>query len=1540
MEMQIDLTGKTIKTYELLAPIGSGSFGEVYQARQALVNREVAIKIILPMYANHPDFIRRFEVEAQLVARLEHPFIVPLYDYWREPGGAYLVMRWLRGGSLREIIRSEEQLALPYIAQVMDQAAAALTVAHQNGVVHRDMKPANLLLDEQGNVYLADFGIAKDLDSTEMTAQGSVIGSPAYLSPEQVRTEDVTPQTDIYSLGVILYEMLAGEKPFPQAGVSSLLVKQVNDPLPDIRLRRPDLNEEVNRLIQRATAKNPRSRFPNALTMAAAFRKATGLSQAGPVTISPHSDREPSAFDAVAEHTQEYASSLDVELPPPENPYKGLRAFQETDAVDFFGREGFIQELLDNMGDEGDYARFMALVGPSGSGKSSVIRAGLIPKLRAGALPGSKHWFITEMVPGAYPFEELEAALLRVAINPPASLLDQLRSEDTGLLRALKRILPSDPDAELFLLIDQFEELFTRVEDEATRVKFLANLVTAMQDPHSRLRLVVTIRADFLDRPLFYSDFGQMLRQRAEIVLPLGQDELEAAIAKPAERVGMHLEGGLAQEIIADVGQRPGALPLLQYALTELYERRDDRVLTVDAYRQIGGVAGALAQRAEELYNALNQDQQAVALQIFLRLVSLGEGTEDTRRRVLQAELLALREDADLIDSVLEIYGKYRLLTFDNDPSTREPTVEVAHEALMRQWERYKGWIDNAREDLRLQARLANASQEWKRGHEDPSYLATGTRLIQFEEWMAETPLVLTEREAAYMRASIARREAQEAAERERQAREEALEARSQRFLRALVVVFALGFVLAAGLAALAFQARNQAEENEAEAVAQQDIAEQNASLARSLALSANARNALNEGDHSLALALAIEARQTRASVPLEVERTLANIAFGPGVRHYMAGHEASVTDVAFSPDGTRAASGDMLGVVILWDVQTGEALLRYQEHSESVTSVAFSPDGRRVLSGSLDETAVLWDTVTQAVIRRFEGHQAQINAVAFSVDGTHVFTGAGNFEDVTGEDTVMRMWNVINGERVRDFVHLGAVLSIATHPDGLSIATTSGGANGTPGQGDRRGRLWNINTGALVQRYEGFSGLPRDVAFSPTGDQMVIGTWDVANAGTVRVFNTGSSIEQQRFFGHPDIVTEVAFIPDGQRVVSASRDFTVRLWDLETSTEVGHYAMHNEHVQGLEVSPDGTYLLTSTGNVGENYDVPLTVSVENAVRLIDLQSRNEIAHWRAHDDWIFAVAYSPDGSRLASGAGSFFEAEGDNSVRIWDTATHEEVLRLEGHSNTPDFILFTPDGEQVFTIAWDGVVILWDATTGEEIRRYAGHTDRGHALALHSDGTRLLSTGSDRVVIEWDVETGQELRRWEAFDSAVYTVAYAPNGQTFLTGDGSGAIILWDNGSGEEVLRFEGHENRVERVIFSPDGTQFASASRDATIRIWDVAGGDPLRVLLGHANVVTDIAYDAEGRVLASSGSDATVRVWDVTTGEEMRRFLGHTDWVVSVAIHPDGSEILSGSNDQFLYRWRMALDGTRVITWAEDNRYAERLSEADLVRFGFTP
>ncbi len=583
--------------------------GVVYRAVQPIVEREVAIKIILPAFANHPDFIRRFEAEAQLVARLEHPYIVPLYDYWREPGVAYLVMRLLRGGSLQRLIQ-EGLLPVESVARLLEQIGSALTSAHRIGVVHRDLKPANILLDEDQNAYLADFGIAKNLGNpnlSDQTQAGAVIGSPQYMSPEQIRSLSVRPQSDIYCLGVMLYEMLTGKVPFIGPTPIDYIQQHISAPMPSLAAHRTGFPASLDAVIARATAKNPEERYSDVPALLAEFRQAVSGMIPQSVTLI---EQDEVVVGEIA------------------NPYKGLRSFSEADADDFFGRETLVQQLLARLSEGGDLSRFLALIGPSGSGKSSVVKAGLLPALRRGGLLGSENWFYVDLLPGTNPFEELETALLRIAVNPPASLLSQLR-ENRGLIRAVNRLLPNDPSVELVLLIDQFEELFTLLESEDERELFMNNIVTAILDERSRVRVIITLRADFIDRPLRYVDFGELVQRRNELVLPLTLDELERAILGPAKRVGLKVELGLVSAILRDLGDQPGTLPMLQYALTELFDQRQGNVLTKQGYQKIGGVLGALGCRAEEVYNALNESDQSITRQILLRLVTLGEEVEE-----------------------------------------------------------------------------------------------------------------------------------------------------------------------------------------------------------------------------------------------------------------------------------------------------------------------------------------------------------------------------------------------------------------------------------------------------------------------------------------------------------------------------------------------------------------------------------------------------------------------------------------------------------------------------------------------------------------------------------------------------------------------------------------------------------------------------------------------------------------------------------------------------------------------------------------------
>ena len=498
------------------------------------------------------------------------------------------------------------------------------------------------------------------------------------------------------------------------------------------------------------------------------------------------------ALGSVAPTQRATTTAPDVEV---DNPYKGLRAFDVNDAVDFYGRERLAERLITRLGQPGARGRFIAVVGPSGSGKSSVVKAGLLPAIRRGALPLSESWFTIEMTPAPHPFEALEDALLGVAVDPPASLLEQLAAEH-GLQRALRHVLPND-GSQLLLLIDQFEELFTQV-DATTANRFLDTLVGAVTAEQSRIRVIVTLRADYYDRPLQHRGLGELLRDGTEAIPPMTPHELERAITGPVEHYGITFEPVLVAELVRDVVDRPGALPLLQYTLTELFDQRRGVRITDAAYRELGGVSGALVKRAEGLLAGLGDEAHDVTRQVFLRLVTLGEGTDDTRRRVLQSELEQLTIDRGMLRAVLDTFGRHRLLSFDRDPVTRSPTVEISHEALLTEWTRLHDWIVDARHDVLNQRRLAEAMGEWLTAERAETYLLRGGRLEQVHGWATTTSVPLSGPEQAFLDASVAERDREVEEDRERELRAIAAERREQQRVRQLVGVGLVAVVVAA----------------------------------------------------------------------------------------------------------------------------------------------------------------------------------------------------------------------------------------------------------------------------------------------------------------------------------------------------------------------------------------------------------------------------------------------------------------------------------------------------------------------------------------------------------------------------------------------------------------------------------------------------------------------------------------------------------------------------------------------------------------------
>ena len=610
--------------------------------------------------ADSPDFIRSFETRFRTIVGIHHAGIAPIHDYWREPGGAYLVSAHLRGESLADRL-PHAPLVAAELQSLVQRIGGALVAASNHEVVHGQISAHNVVFDQHGTAFLTDFAL--------------------------VERDDMSLGDDVRAFAELVTAAA-------EAGVAQRVASVLE------RVRSGELSIMSNVVDALLATLHP-----------------------DPVT--------PTAFL---------------------NPYKGLQAFDQGDAADYFGRDDLVAEIVQRLDSGG---RFVMLVGASGSGKSSLARAGLLPRLRDGNSSGSDAWFVSTMLPGGAPFRELAEAVARVATGETPSA-DELSVDGNAIHAGLVRALPGD--GQLLLVIDQFEELFT-LAPEVERGAFLAALLTALTCEHSRLRVVATLRGDFYDRPLGVPGLGAVVRQATVAIAAMTASGLEAAIVRPAERVGRRVEGALVAELVTAGVSDAASLPALQFALYELSERCGE-VLTLDAYREIGGLEGAIAERAEDLYRAHPEDQAEIR-RMFEQLVVVFANGDATRRPALRAEL-AGGPGGPTVDRVVERWTGARLLTVDRDPLSRLPTVELAHEALLRHWPRLREWLEEDRAAFLVVSQVRQATADWENLGRDEGALWRGSRLSALEEILSARMHRLSAGEQAFVDASRAVREAEE----------------------------------------------------------------------------------------------------------------------------------------------------------------------------------------------------------------------------------------------------------------------------------------------------------------------------------------------------------------------------------------------------------------------------------------------------------------------------------------------------------------------------------------------------------------------------------------------------------------------------------------------------------------------------------------------------------------------------------------------------------------------------------------------------------
>ncbi|MDQ7026951.1 MAG: protein kinase [Anaerolineae bacterium] len=1472
------LNNQTIRGYELQEKLGEGGFGIVYRAYQPVVEREVAVKFILPEYANKPKFIQNFEAEAQLIARLEHPHIVPLYDFWRDPDGAYLVMRYLRGGSLRHVLQQQQGLEPRKILQVMEHVIASLNVAHRHEVVHRDIKPDNILLDEDGNAYLTDFGIAKA--AGQPSTHQNFSGTLAYVSPEQLLGEKPAIAMDVYSLGIMLFEIVTGKHPFPNSDTIAMIYHHTYDMPPEVQTINPSAATGFDVIVQRAAAKNAAHRYPDVGELLRDIQTlVTGkAAHSGIISV--------------------IASNIS-------NPYKGLRAFQEADAADFFGREALINALRERLQEQ----HFVAVVGPSGSGKSSVVRAGLIPRIRMGTLASGEVCFVANFMPGVNPLQALENALIKVSPVSLPNLQEQLQSSERGLIWAVNTILQNTKGS-LLLVIDQFEEIFLQLEDESQREHFLNLLYHAAIEKDSPLRIILTMRADFYDRPLLYEGFGSLIEQHTQLVLPLNAEEIERAIVAPAQRVGLGVEMPLLAAMVADVRQEPGALPLLQYTLTELFERRNGNMLTHQAYIESGGILGTIAKRAETTFAALDEAKQDITRQVFLHLVTPGEGSDDTRRRTRRAELYDTIFPRDALEDVLTQFGDARLLTFDIAGTHREPMVEVAHEALIREWRRLQIWLDSSRNDIRLH-RLLNADlTEWDKHNQDESFLLSGGRLEQFAEWVHGSDIAITPDEQAFLDASLQKQNEEIARAKAQQAREIELREKSinrLRLLIAAVVAIAVMGVILSALSFVGFRTARTAEETaiangeraqdaEGTAVANQERAQDAEEIAIQRANEADARVLASRlprialSDPALAYGLALALLEEIENPSLIVRSVVTDFLQTNGAIRLYEGHQGGVTQVAYSPDESQVMSVSQDSTMKLWDVATGEVLRTYEGHEQWVRGVVWLPNGERVITASNDGTLKLWDVETGAVLRTYEGHEASVTSVVLAPNGLQVVSGS--------VDMTAIIWDIESGDIVQRLVgHEGWIWDVAYAPDGTSIATASEDGNIN---------IWDVTSGEIVMTLEDSETAVTTIAYAPDKPVLFSGNW---RGHTIRWdLESGEMIERR--LAHDTTIWSVSYSADGQFALSTSEDGVINLWDMELGIS--------------RFSFDGHVLAATSAVFAKDNRTAISASEDGTLIRWDTELVEQQNTYNGHDFIGSGLALSSDGQTLAT-------SSWDETVILWDVESQNILRTLERHDAWVTGVAYAPDDRTVISGDWDGNLIQWDVETGNMLQRIEAHDARIEDLEYSPDSRLAITASIDGTAKVWDLSDGSLLQTFDQHDVEVSSVTFSPDGEAALSGAAGGVMLMWDIDSGDILHTYMGHRGTIMDIKFSPDGQSILTASTDSRLILWDAQSADIQRTFVGHSRLVEVVSFAPDGRTALSSSADATIILWDIQTGEILRTF-DQGAWVSAVAFEPNGLMAIGMSGKGFAERWEIFSPIEDLIRWTRERRVVRALTCAD--------
>jgi WD40 repeat protein len=1207
-----------------------------------------------------------------------------------------------------------------------------------------------------------------------------------------------------------------------------------------------------------------------------------------------------------------------IELNPfqARSPYKALKRFDVDDREYFFGRYQFVLELQAAIQD----SNLILVLGASGSGKSSVVRARLIPEFLGTS--SNRHDFI--LTPKEDPFQSLYESLLgrdKVGQDKDYCFSESkvqfvLEGKSNGkpdvFTQAVRQL--KDKESEWLIFIDQFEELFTRCTSLEQRKNFIKSIAQIAEAEDRSVKIVLAMRADFVEQFSPYPQFGQIVQRQIHLVTDMPEDELELAIKGPAAKHGVRFEPGLAKEIIQDVQGQAGALPLMQYTLDQLWKYEvkidglTDHVLNTKNYRDLGKVRGSLEKHVNEIYEELGVAGQQTAKRIFLSLVKLittdgvvkpvsqsisrsalqGEAIQETIDRLINENLL-VSNSKGLSQSTLQMQTGKSL--------SQQATIEISHEILLSSWKILDSWIKEAKEILLIKSRLVEDMGRWNNRKQANEELLKGSVLEKVLELKKENlfelqSVPLSAEEAKYIDAS------------------QRYKRRELKRSRRVALGALIGFVLMAGVAIFsAIQAR-QAEIGQIQA----SVALSTAKLANNQGLEADiesirAGKILEQSifqkifpDSQLRMSVLGQLQQTvnteRERNRLEIyQGRIASVAVSPNGKQIatigydgigrlwdaygrqltkIKSDQGIINSIVFSPDGNKLATSGDNGNINLWSA-SGNQLAEIKDYQGQVESVVFSPNGRQLaitrvmpsLSGiqMFNSNVILWDTSGNR-LAELEGLQDNVSDVVFSPDGKQIAT-------VGSEDTAS-LWDT-SGKKLAEFKgHQRLVTSVSFSPNGKQLATSGH---------DDTIRLWEIS-GKQLRKITAHQGRIRRVIFSPDGKQLAtMSILSNSHENMVSLWNTSG--EQLNSIKVQERVRSIVFSPDGKQLATSGDDGIARLWN-GADNHLVELKVHQGRLDIAVFSPDGRQLVTN-GDDG-------------TVRLWDTFDNN-LAEFKGSKGNLPRPLFSPDGKQLVT-------IGEDDKVRLWETSG-KQVAELKSSPERTNSVVFSPDGKYIVTSGDYGRVRLWD-TSGKQLVEFKGHQGFFSSVVFSPDGKQLATSGNDDAINLWDIfgsqngaiKTHQEITN----------LAFSPSGKYLATSGSDSFVRIW-NTSGKQVFAIKVNQKNITNMLFSPDGQYLAisgegynahsTLNRTIAITLWNIFSNQIIEIENQQKNFINGVVFSPNSKNLATSGDDGLTRLWD-TSGKQLAEFKGHQGPITSVVFSPDGKQLATTGNESIVRLW----------------------------------